>query len=68
VLAGKIRTSLECYAHSCVGQLTISAGVAELSAGDSVASFIKKADEALYTAKNGGRNRVECSVSAHNQG
>jgi diguanylate cyclase (GGDEF)-like protein len=39
--------------------VTISAGVAELPAGSSsVDEFIRLADERLYKAKHGGRNRV----------
>ncbi|MGB5336493.1 MAG: diguanylate cyclase [Woeseiaceae bacterium] len=35
-----------------------SAGYTEIADGDTVATFIKRADEALYTAKNGGRNHA----------
>ena len=43
--------------------LTISLGVAGLSAGDDVkpAELLKKADEALYASKRNGRNRVTAS-------
>lgn len=46
-----------------MGQITISCGAAEYQPGESIDGFIKRADEALYKAKNNGRNRVE---SAHN--
>jgi diguanylate cyclase (GGDEF)-like protein len=39
-------------------QLSISIGVAELSAEDSVESWMVEADAALYRAKRAGRNRV----------
>jgi predicted signal transduction protein with EAL and GGDEF domain len=41
-----------------VGQITISAGVSDFIQGDNRESVFKKADNALYLAKNGGRNRV----------
>jgi diguanylate cyclase len=41
-----------------LGEITISAGVAQLRAGESMASLIERADEALYASKHEGRNRV----------
>lgn len=40
------------------GAITVSIGVSLLREGDMAASFIKRADEALYAAKRAGRNRV----------
>lgn len=39
--------------------ITLSCGVTELRASDSVESAFQRADAALYRAKNKGRNRVE---------
>ena len=61
VLAEKIRMAVETYSYPAVGKITISAGVAELSGEETGAALIKKADEALYLAKNRGRNRVEAA-------
>jgi diguanylate cyclase (GGDEF)-like protein/PAS domain S-box-containing protein len=44
--------------------LTISAGVASLTPGESGRSLLERADEALYRAKNAGRNRVSVAESA----
>ncbi len=49
-----------------LGRVTISAGVACLREGDDdVATLVERADEALYKAKTGGRNRIvlDSSVS-----
>ncbi|MBI5892098.1 MAG: diguanylate cyclase [Deltaproteobacteria bacterium] len=46
-----------------MGNLTISAGAAELSAhANNADSLVKLADDALYKAKELGRNRVEAAV------
>jgi diguanylate cyclase len=39
-------------------QVTVSIGIASLSAGDTGASWLARADAALYEAKGGGRNCV----------
>ncbi len=41
-----------------LGQVTISAGVSFFRPGDTAADLIERADNALYLAKNGGRNKV----------
>jgi diguanylate cyclase len=43
--------------------LTVSAGVAEYSAGDTASSLLHRADEALYQAKHLGKNRVVTKAS-----
>lgn len=39
-------------------KVSISIGIATLASGDSVGTLFKRADEALYSAKREGRNRV----------
>ncbi len=41
-----------------VGSITISVGVAEAAAGESLESVLDRADAALYEAKGAGRNRT----------
>ena len=41
-----------------IGKVTVSIGVTSLKIDDSVESFITRADNALYTAKEKGRNNV----------
>jgi len=38
--------------------ISVSAGVAQLQAGDDDSALIARADAALYRAKQGGRDRV----------
>ena len=42
--------------HQCPVPVTLSIGIAPLAAGETGASWLKRADEALYRAKNDGRN------------
>ena len=39
-------------------QLTFSCGIACYNSGEPVTSLVERADEALFAAKNAGRNRV----------
>jgi diguanylate cyclase (GGDEF)-like protein/hemerythrin-like metal-binding protein len=57
-LAEKIRRTVERHSFACVGSITLSLGVAEHIATQSTEIWFHRADEALYRAKNGGRNRV----------
>ena len=59
-LAQKIRCAVETTEHDHVGRITISLGVSTYDRGLSLDEFVRRSDEALYEAKNSGRNRVEC--------
>jgi diguanylate cyclase (GGDEF)-like protein len=58
-LANKIRQRLDSSLFNDYGNQTASFGVACYQQGDTLDSIIGHADEALYIAKNTGRNRVE---------
>ncbi|HAU58648.1 MAG TPA: GGDEF domain-containing protein [Comamonadaceae bacterium] len=49
--------------HERVGQVTLSMGVGELRAGETLAHLIERVDQALYSAKHAGRNRVQISTA-----
>ena len=61
-LAERIRIKSEMHVYVYEDkkiEVTLSLGVCELDTSvESITSFIKKADHALYNAKNSGRNRV----------
>ncbi|MDD2895918.1 MAG: diguanylate cyclase [Aliarcobacter sp.] len=56
-LAEKIRIAIESFKFEEVGYKTISLGISTFEDNDTVESLIKKADTALYEAKNSGRNK-----------
>jgi diguanylate cyclase (GGDEF)-like protein len=43
-----------------IGRLTVSIGVAQYAPGETIIQTFARADEAMYKAKQRGRNRVEC--------
>jgi len=64
MLANQIRGSVESKklvkksTGDILGTITISGGVAQLTAEDTPAMLIQRADESLYAANNAGRNRI----------
>lgn len=61
-LANRIRDAVEKYKFKCEKvkiPVTISIGVTSISLDDTYISLIKRVDDALYTAKKTGRNKVE---------
>lgn len=61
IVAEKIRQIVSEYRFDEVGYVTISCGVYGVKKEDSIDNAIMKVDQALYLAKNSGRNRV-CRV------
>jgi len=58
VLAESLRVKIAQHPFPAVGQLTVSLGVAEHNGDETAAAWFARLDEALYAAKDGGRNRV----------
>ncbi len=56
-LAEELRKSLE-QSHWSFAPVTVSIGIAVVKQGDTDTTILARADQALYTSKNLGRNRV----------
>jgi diguanylate cyclase (GGDEF)-like protein/PAS domain S-box-containing protein len=59
--AERMRAAIEAEPITAFGRtihLTVSIGVARVAGGESIESWLNRADAALYQAKNAGRNRV----------
>lgn len=64
-LADRVREVVAGEPHGGVPcQITVSAGVAQLDPAEGLEQGFERADQALYRAKAGGRNRVEASPGA----
>ncbi|GAB6991062.1 sensor domain-containing diguanylate cyclase [Paenibacillus pini] len=57
IIAERLRHAVA-HASWKTGNLTVSIGIATMDSNDSDVTLLKKADEALYFAKEHGRNRV----------
>ncbi len=62
MMAGKIRHAIENYRFDKVSRVTVSFGVTQFKEDDTEDSFMKRVDDALYKAKEKGRNRVEIAA------
>ena len=67
VFCNRLRTAVESFAFRW-GEVkvlvTVSMGVAAYRTDDALESLIRRADEALYGAKQNGRNRVYCEKNS----
>lgn len=60
IIAERIRAAVEKYEFESAGKITVSMGVSTFKKDKhNTTLFIRDADDALYEAKNNGRNRVE---------
>ncbi|ACN17003.1 GGDEF domain family protein [Desulforapulum autotrophicum HRM2] len=57
-LAEKLRSKIENYVFPAPKKITVSFGVATFRSSDNDITLVNRADEALYRAKEGGRNQV----------
>jgi diguanylate cyclase (GGDEF)-like protein/PAS domain S-box-containing protein len=62
-LAEKIRGSIEQYDFYNASRVTASFGVSLYRLGDTISTLTNRADDALYQAKEKGRNRVEVETA-----
>lgn len=61
-MAERARMVVEGYSFDTIGNITISLGVTTYNKDDTIDTIFKRADCAMYMAKNNGRNRVEVEV------
>lgn len=62
VFANKLRELVEKYEFKNIKHITVSMGVVEFNEKYTLEEFIKAADNALYLAKENGRNKVEITA------
>ncbi len=65
-LGERLRQSAEALELGELGGVTISVGVAAWRRGEDRKDLIARADQAMYRAKEGGRNQVEADASGMN--
>ncbi len=65
-LAERLRQSAEALDLGKLGGVTISIGVAAWRPGQGRKALVARADQSMYRAKEGGRNRVEGEASSPN--
>ncbi len=59
ILYNRVKTAIDEHNFEVIGSITFSAGIAELdSKNDTIESLLDRADKALYTAKETGRNQA----------
>lgn len=56
----RFRSAVDSYQFPQVGNITVSIGFVQMSVGELPSTTMDKADQALYYAKENGRNQVSC--------
>ena len=59
IASEKLRLTIAGHQFDTVNRVTASFGIAAFEPQDDVNSLLKRADDALYRAKDKGRNRIE---------
>ena len=70
LVAERIRCAIAAYDTTSISatlKMSVSIGVAQRHKDETVENLMRRADEALYRAKHGGRNRVEADLSTGNE-
>ena len=62
MVAEKLRRAIVAHHFPTVGRVTSSFGVTALHTDDTIKTFLQRCDEALYEAKEAGRNRVKVKI------
>ncbi|GGK35857.1 hypothetical protein GCM10008955_32250 [Deinococcus malanensis] len=57
-VARRLQQTAQVHPHGVAGTITVSIGVSEWAAGDTLQTWVARTDAALYRAKAAGRNRV----------
>jgi len=60
--ATTLKKAISDYDFEKVGRVTASFGLTQVAVGDDTEDIIKRADLALYSAKESGRNKVVCGL------
>lgn len=63
ICAERVRETVGLHLVDEKFRVTVSAGVAEYRHGETIPELLTRADQALYAAKRGGRNRVRLSTA-----
>ena len=58
IVAEKLRIKIQECQHEIAGKVTASFGVTQYIDGDTLKTMFKRCDDALYEAKENGRNMV----------